>query len=47
MPRLSRPARNNKVWRRVTFVPLATTKIRVVARKALSNYSRVVEVEAF
>jgi len=31
----------------VTFAPLTTAKIRVVVRKALSGYSRVVEVEAY
>ena len=38
---------NDKVWRKVTFPALTTTKIRVSVKKALANYSRVVEVEAY
>ncbi|HEV3469529.1 MAG TPA: discoidin domain-containing protein [Pyrinomonadaceae bacterium] len=38
---------NNKVWRKVTFPALSTTKIRVVVRKGLTSYSRIVEVEAY
>jgi hypothetical protein len=38
---------NNKVWRRVTFPALTTTKIRVSVRKALGSYNRIVEVEAY
>ena len=38
---------NNLVWRRFTFVPITTTKIRVFITRALNGYSRVMEVEAF
>lgn len=38
---------NNRVWRKFTFAPLMTTKIRVVVRKALEKHSRIVEVEAW
>ncbi|HEV3468914.1 MAG TPA: discoidin domain-containing protein, partial [Pyrinomonadaceae bacterium] len=38
---------NNKVWRRLSFAPLTTTKIRVVVKKALAGNSRIVEVEAY
>jgi hypothetical protein len=38
---------NSKVWAKVSFAPLSTTKIRVVVRKGAAGYSRVVEVEAY
>jgi YD repeat-containing protein len=38
---------NNKVWRKVTFAPVTTTKIRVVVNSGLAGYSRVTEVEAW
>lgn len=38
---------NNRVWRKFTFPPLATTRIRVVVKKALEKHSRIVEVEAW
>ncbi len=38
---------NNKVWRKFTFSPLATTKIRVLAHASADGYSRLVEVEAY
>ena len=39
---------NNKVWRRFTFAPVTTSKIRVVVNTGQDNtYSRVVEVEAW
>ncbi|HEV3468627.1 MAG TPA: hypothetical protein VG148_04855, partial [Pyrinomonadaceae bacterium] len=38
---------NNKVWRKVTFPALTTTKIRVLVKKALAGNSRIVEVEAY
>ena len=37
---------NNRVWRKLTFAPINTTKIRVVVNKALGAYSRIVEIEA-
>jgi len=38
---------NNKVWRKFTFTPVTTSKIRVVVNGALQNYSRITEVEAW
>ena len=38
---------NDKAMRVFTFPTVATTKIRVVVNKARSNWSRIVEVEAF
>jgi hypothetical protein len=38
---------NNNVWRRFTFAPVATTKIRVLVHAALAGYSRIAEVEAW
>ncbi|MDQ3803369.1 MAG: PA14 domain-containing protein, partial [Acidobacteriota bacterium] len=40
-------AGNNKVWRRFTFAPVTTRKIRVVVTDTPDAYSRVVEVEAW
>jgi uncharacterized membrane protein len=38
---------NNLVWRRFTFAPVTTTKIRVFITSALNGFSRMVEVEAW
>ncbi|HEY0170769.1 MAG TPA: SBBP repeat-containing protein, partial [Pyrinomonadaceae bacterium] len=38
---------NDKVWRRLTFEPVTTTRLRVVVRNALAGRSRLVEVEAW
>jgi RHS repeat-associated protein len=38
---------NYNVWRRFTFTPVTTDKIRVLVHNALSNQSRVVELEAY
>ncbi len=38
---------NNKVWRKITFTPLTTTKIRVLANASPDSYSRLVELEAW
>ncbi len=38
---------NDKVWRKVTFPPVTTSKIRVVVNSGLAGYSRIVEVEAW
>ena len=38
---------NNLVWRRFTFAPITTNRIRVFVTAALNGYSRVMEVEAF
>ncbi|MEG3439736.1 SpvB/TcaC N-terminal domain-containing protein [Pannus brasiliensis CCIBt3594] len=37
---------NHKIWRKFTFPPISTDRIRVLCHKAASAYSRVVEVEA-
>jgi hypothetical protein len=38
---------NNLVWRRVTFAPLTTSKIRIYVTGALAFWSRLTEVEAW
>jgi hypothetical protein len=38
---------NNLVWRQVHFLPVTTSRIRVLIEDALDSYSRVVEVEAY
>jgi hypothetical protein len=38
---------NNKVWTKVTFTPVETTKIRVLVNNSLAGYSRIVEIEAW
>jgi hypothetical protein len=38
---------NNLVWRKFTFAPVTTTKIRVHITSALNGFSRMVEVEAW
>ena len=39
---------NNKVWRKVSFSSITTTKIRVLTNAAIGNgYSRITEVEAW
>ena len=38
---------NNKVWKKITFAPLTTTKIRVHITATSDNWSRIVEVEAW
>jgi len=38
---------NNKIWTKIVFSPLTTTRIRVVVNNALAGYSRIVEVEAW
>ena len=38
---------NTYVWRRCSFSPITTTKIRLSIFGALNNYSRVVEVQAW
>jgi RHS repeat-associated protein len=38
---------NNKVWKKITFAPLTTTKIRVLISATSDNWSRTVEVEAW
>ncbi len=38
---------NTLVWRKVTFAPVTTSKIRIFITAALNGYSRVIEVEAW
>jgi hypothetical protein len=39
---------NNKVWRKITFAPIATSKIRVVINDTADHFfSRITEIEAF
>ena len=38
---------NRNVWRKFTFPTITTNKIRVVVRKALAGYSKIMEIEAF
>jgi hypothetical protein len=40
-------AGNNKVWRKFTFSPITTDRIRVMVTGALASYSRITEVEAY
>jgi len=40
-------AANTKVWRKVTFPAINTTKVRVVISGAMAGYSRLTEVEAW
>lgn len=38
---------NNKVWRKFTFSPITTNKIRVTINAVPDSWSRVVEIQAF
>ena len=38
---------NTKVWRKFTFAPISTTRIRVHVTDALASYSRISEIEAY
>ena len=38
---------NNKVWRKFTFSPITTSKIRVTINAVPDSWSRVVEIQAF
>ena len=38
---------NNKVWRKFTFTPITTRKIRVWINQVPDSWSRVVEIQAF
>jgi RHS repeat-associated protein len=38
---------NNKVWKKITFEPVDTSKIRVVINATVDSWTRVVEVEAW
>jgi F5/8 type C domain-containing protein len=38
---------NDLAWRKFTFSPVETTKIHVVIHNSRSNYSRIVELEAY
>jgi RHS repeat-associated protein len=38
---------NNKIWKKFSFAPITTTKIRVLSSASPDNYSRLTEVEAW
>ena len=38
---------NNLVWRRLSFAPVTTTRIRIVITATVDSWSRIVEVEAW
>ena len=38
---------NNKIWRKFTFTPVTTSKIRVLVNGAANSFSRITEVEAW
>ncbi len=38
---------NNKVWRKFSFSPISTTRIRVLVTNALASFSRITEIEAY
>ena len=38
---------NNKIWRKFTFSPISTSKIRVVSNASLDGHSRLTEIEAY
>ncbi|MBV9217741.1 MAG: hypothetical protein JO053_16360, partial [Acidobacteria bacterium] len=40
-------AAGNKVWMKMTFTAIATSKIRILVNNALAAYSRVTELEAW
>ena len=38
---------NNKVWKKITFAPIDTSKIKVMVNTTVDSWTRVVEVEAW
>ena len=38
---------NNKVWRKIVFTPVSTSRMRVLVVNAKSGYSRITEIEAY
>lgn len=38
---------NNKVWRKFTFAPVTTSKIRVLIQATVDSFSRIMEIEAY
>ena len=38
---------NNKVWRKFSFSPISTARIRVLVTNALASFSRITEIEAY
>ena len=38
---------NNLVWRKFTFSPISTDRIRVLVNAGLGSFSRIAEVEAW
>ena len=38
---------NNKVWRKIAFTPVSTSRMRVLVVNAKGGYSRITEIEAY
>lgn len=38
---------NNKVWRKFTFTPVSTTKVRVLVHDSIDGYGRIMELQAW
>jgi hypothetical protein len=38
---------NNLVWRKVSFAPVTTSRIRVFITQGADGFSRIVELEAY
>jgi RHS repeat-associated protein len=38
---------NNKIWKKFTFSPITTSKIRVVTNASVDGFSRLTEIEAY
>lgn len=38
---------NNKIWRKFTFAPITTSKIRVLISATVDGFSRIMEIEAY
>ena len=38
---------NNKIWRKFTFAPISTQRVRILVTGALGSYSRVTELEVY
>ena len=38
---------NNKVWRKFSFTPISTPRIRILVSSASASYSRITEIEAY
>ena len=38
---------NNKIWKKFTFSPVNTSKIRVLTSASVDGFSRLTEIEAY